>query len=128
MPFSLEISNRLSHRFEGSVLLFAVFAKHRAPAAPPILFLHESKAASTWQLGCSFWRRALVVPQREVPMKRLTVAAGFALVLLIIAASSIYSQRGRMTMEHYNPKAEITIQGAIEKLDRFEPGTWFQSI
>ena len=55
-------------------------------------------------------------------MRRVTVAAAFALLLLIIAASPIHGQRGRMMMGHYDPKAEITIQGTIEKLDRFEHG------
>ncbi len=49
---------------------------------------------------------------------KLAVAGGLALVLLILTASSIHGQRGRMG--HYDPKAEITIQGTIEKLDRMD--------
>jgi hypothetical protein len=51
-------------------------------------------------------------------MKRMTVA--FGVLLVVIVASSIYGQRGRMMMGPYDSKAEITIYGTVEKLDQFE--------
>lgn len=51
-------------------------------------------------------------------MKPMTVA--FGVFLVVIIASSMYGQRGRMMMGPYDSKAEITMYGTVQKLDQFE--------
>jgi hypothetical protein len=51
-------------------------------------------------------------------MKSVIGGATLVLLLLIIAAIARPAQRGHMTMGHYDPATEVTIQGTVDKINR----------